>query len=421
MRIIIVSLLVLLSFKTMAQNNFKNLNDLYEKKEFFKFSRDIKTSGLGSWQNDYVHALFYNLVSNTAGSDSLIDLLMKMEIQDLNDSLKLTLLEASLHNAVNSYDYKKADNITNEILDKYASIYDSTELAETKNSQLIWQAASLLSPQTCEFKSNSEIKTSRDMAGLMNIPVTMNKISTDFIFDTGANFSVVTKSYAEKLKMIFLKGKIKVGSVTGGKVDSELAYAEEMLIGNMIFKNVLFLVLPDESLSFAGGLYTIDGIIGLPVIREMKEVHIMDNAVYVPKIAEKKEINNLVMDGFIPVINVVTGNDTLPFTFDTGARSTLLYKPYFEKFKADVTAKYKQEEIEVGGAGGTKKVKGYKLNNISLNIAGSTAILDEVSLIKEIMLDNSKYFYGNLGQDYMKQFDVMILNFESMYAEFKRK
>ncbi len=417
----LIIFIILFSFKTMAQNNFVYLSDLYEKKEFFKFSREIKTGGLSSWQNDYVHALYYNLVNNTAGSDSLIDLLMKAEVQDLNDSLKLTLLEASLHNAVNSYDYSKADDVTKEILSKYSSIYDSAEIAETKNSQLIWQAASSLSPQTCEFKSNSEIKTSRDMAGLMNIPVMMNKISTDFIFDTGANFSVVTKSYAEKLKMIILKGKIKVGSVTGEKVDSELAYTEEMQIGNMIFRNVLFLVLPDETLSFAGGLYTIDGIIGLPVIREMKEVHISESGLFIPKVAAKKEINNLVMDGFIPAINVVTGNDTLPFTFDTGARTTLLYKPFFEKFKSEITSKYEMEEIEVGGAGGTKTVKGYKLKDVALSIAGSKAVLDEVSLIKEIMLDNSKYFYGNLGQDYMKQFDVMILNFESMYAEFKRK
>lgn len=421
MKKLLILFIILFSFKTMAQDNFRYLNDLFEKRDFFTFNNNVKNSGLNGWQNDYLHALYYNLINNARASDSLISMLLRLDLPEINDSLKLTLLETSLSNAVNSYEYRKADLITIEILSKYSSQYDTTEIAEQKNSQLIWKAASLLSPQTCEFKSNTEIVTSRDMAGYINIPLTINGISAEFIFDTGANFSVVSISYAEKLKLKYLEGEIKVGATTGDKVTSRLAYAEKMKIGNMVLTNVLFLVIPDEMLSFAGGLYTIDGIVGLPVIREMNELHIMNDAIFVPKNAVKKNLNNLVMYGFNPVINVVTGKDTLPFTFDTGARTTLLYKPYFEKYKTAITAKYKQEEFEVNGAGSSKTVKGYKLNDVSLSVAGSEAVLDKVELANEILLDNSKYFYGNLGQDFMKQFDEMILNFESMYAEFKRK
>jgi hypothetical protein len=45
-------------------------------------------------------------------------------------------------------------------------------------------------------------------------------------------------------------------------------------------------------------------------------------------------------------------------------------------------------------------------------------VLEDISLVAEPILKHSEEYYGNLGQDFFKQFGEMTLNFESMYAEF---
>lgn len=402
----------------MSQDKFTELTELYEKKEFFRLYEYSKSSGLEGWQKQYIDAMTLSLFSRFSESNSNIDAILNANT--LSDSLTMQLLEIRLHNMVNTGNYKEASEITETLLTKYAALMDSTEKAEAENSGLIWKAASNIPAQTVEFKDNTNIETSRDMAGLMNLPLTLNGVAGEFVFDTGANFSVITKSYSEKHKVKILDAKIKVGGMTGNKMDSELGVAENLQIGNMVFRNVLLLVMPDEVLSFAGGLYKINGIIGFPVIREMKEIHLKKDGLYVPKTASQKDFRNLVLDGFMPVINVIQGADSLAFSFDTGAKKTILFPPYYEKFKQQIDGKYEVEDIDVGGAGESKTVKGYMLDKVTFKVGSNSADIEDIRLVKEQLLNDSKYFYGNLGQDYFGKFSEMIFNFESMYAEFKR-
>jgi predicted aspartyl protease len=404
-----------------SQDMFNKLTGMYEKKEFFKMYELSKNSGLEGWQRSYINAVSTSLFSRPGESNSLIDDLISIHSGSMTDSLLLNLYEIRLHNMVNLGKYKEAMEITDLVLSKYSSLIDSTEKDEMENSAVIWKAAMDVPPQSVEFKDNTTVSAKRDMAGLMNIPLSLNGVDADFVFDTGANFSVITRSYAIKHKVKILDGKIKVGGMTGNKMDSELGVAETLQIGNMVFHNVILLVMPDEVLSFAGGLYKINGIIGFPVIREMREIHFKGEEIFVPKTASKKDFKNLVLNGFMPVINVINGNDSLAFSFDTGAKKTILFTPYYEKYKGSIDSKYEPEEIEVGGAGESKKVQGFIIDKIILKIADSKAEINEVRLAKEKLLDDSKYFYGNLGQDFFNQFDEMILNFESMYVEFKNK
>ncbi len=332
----------------------------------------------------------------------------------------MKLLETRIKNSVNLYDYKDAVYSSEQIIGKFASLLDSNELTEMKNSLVIWKAAENLAVQTIEITGDSKIPVSKDMAGLINVPVNCREMTEDFIFDTGANFSVVSSSYAKKLKMKMLEGELLVGSVTGKKIKSRLAYAELIEIGNMKFRNVLFLVIPDESLTFAGGLYVINGIIGLPVIKEMKELHIRKDELFIPANQTYHALNNLLIDGFVPVIEVVNNNDSLAFTFDTGAKTTMLYSSYYQLNKKVIDSKYKPVEIEIGGAGGTIKVNGFKLNDLIFRIGTSRFRLDKVDLVSERIKDHDKSFYGNLGQDYMSEFSEMILNFKDMYVDFKK-
>ncbi|MBK9226240.1 MAG: retropepsin-like domain-containing protein [Ignavibacteria bacterium] len=73
------------------------------------------------------------------------------------------------------------------------------------NSGLIWKAASNLQPQEVSVRADSRIVVKKDIANLSNIGVILNGSPEQFIFDTGANFSTVSESYASKLHLSFLK------------------------------------------------------------------------------------------------------------------------------------------------------------------------------------------------------------------------
>lgn len=402
-----------------SQDMFSELNKMYEKKEFFKFYEKSKNSGLTGWKKSYIEVLSLSLFGKLNESNKAAGDLLSNFPNELNDSLSLRLYQVLLHNNVNLYNYSEASAITGIVLSKFEKIIEPKHKKDFENSGIIWKAAEKIQPQTVEFKADSKIETTRDLAGLMNVPVKLNSKDAVFVFDTGANFSTITESFAKKHGIRLLDGKIKVGTVTGDKVDSQLGVADELEIGNMFFKNVIFLVMPDEVLTFAGGMYKINGIVGFPVIREMNELHIAKTHIFIPQTASKKETRNLALDGFMPVINIIVGSDSLAFSFDTGAKTTILFPPYYEKYKTVIDSKYKEEDIEIEGAGGAKTIKGYIIDEINLKVIDSKARLEDVRLAKEEVIGDSKFFYGNLGQDFFKQFDEMILNFQSMYVEFK--
>jgi len=415
-----ILIMSLLAANIFSQTGFNDLLVLHENKDFFRLIRSSGSENPTGWQSKFIKSLVLNLQNKNAASNELINELLSANSSDMHDSLKMLLYETRLKNSVNMFNYKDAAYCSEVILQDYSSLVDSSELADIKNSLVIWKAAENLGLQTIQFTGDSKINTSKDLAGLTNIPVKCNGHTEDFVFDTGANFSVVSASYAKKLKMIMIGGGFEVGSVTGKQITSRLAYAELLEIGGMKISNVLFLVMPDESLSFAGGLYVINGIIGLPVIKEMKELHIRKNEIFVPAVTKTSSLGNLLIDGFIPVIEVINNNDSLAFTFDTGAKTTLLYSSYYKLNKSVIDSKYEPEEIEFAGAGGTIKLKGFVLNDLIFRIGTSRLRIDEIKLVAERIKDHDKSFYGNLGQDYMGEFSEMILNFEQLYVDFKK-
>ncbi|MGQ3089222.1 hypothetical protein, partial [Flavobacterium sp.] len=123
--------------------------------------------------------------------------------------------------------------------------------------------------------------------------------------------------------------------------------------------------------------------------------------------------SEMALDFLIPVIRI--GDEH--YTFDTGAVGTSLYPKYFEKHKDEIRSKYTGSDIEFGGAGGMTTKKGYIIT-FSPVIHGRSIDIKNVHLLTEAASDNDKFFYGNIGQDLIKQFDSMTISFRSMFIRF---
>ena len=78
----------------------------------------------------------------------------------------------------------------------------------------------------------------------------------------------------------------------------------------------------------------------------------------------------------------------------------------------------KVDSVESGGVGGNIKSKVYILPKIQLTIGEKMPELKDIAVRTTPAFKGQKY-NGNIGQDVIKQFNEMILNFESMYLLFK--
>jgi hypothetical protein len=95
-----------------------------------------------------------------------------------------------------------------------------------------------------------------------------------------------------------------------------------------------------------------------------------------------------------------------------------LYPPFFKKYEADIKAKYAPHNERVRGVGGYREIAGYLAKDIVVTFSGKRARYVKVPILIEHTNESSHYFYGNLGQDLVGQFERMTLNFESMSIVF---
>jgi len=263
------------------------------------------------------------------------------------------------------------------------------------------------------------VDISTDKAGLKNVEVKKNSYKDNFVFDSGANFSTITRSVAKKMGLEILEANFDVGAITGGQVKSNLAIADSLILGEAMFNNVVFLVFEDKDLSIEQINYHIQGILGFPEIRALQEIHLSSSKLKVFNNTKNCEKTNLAFDFLTPLVQGNYNEESIIFQFDTGANTSHLFENFYKKFQKNIDSKYKMKKLEIGGAGGIKEVDGFENIEIVFKIGNAEAELSKLDLI--VGINDKKYeaILGNLGQDYINQFDEMIINFNCPCLSFK--
>lgn len=179
---------------------------------------------------------------------------------------------------------------------------------------------------------------------------------------------------------------------------------------------MVFLVFPEESLSFNEGRYTIDAILGFPVINALENLRLVQGKTFFfSRAAPSAKKENLALDFLTPVVEVIQNDKSLAFTFDTGATTTALYEEYYLLNEEEIQRLGTRDSINLGGAGGSVKIPVYKAP-FEGAIGDSEFRLEAASIHLKEQADN-RGIYGNLGQDVLKQFDTLSLDFRNMRIE----
>ncbi len=395
---------------------FSQILTLVQQRDFFSARRLLADNGekLSRFHRLLVESFVCNAFNKPDMSNSKIDTLLDCFTQHLPDTLKMELHSLKLDNSVKLFDYRKAKIEADLIIREYQNFLSKDDIDDYKNSLAIWSTVEQIPPQQVNIMEDVAIKMKKDKAGLNTIPVSSSGISIDFIFDTGANLSTISRSNAKKFSMELLPGHIDVLAGTGKKVDAQLACCKTMTIDNVQVRNALFLVFNDSDLAISGTDYSIQGIIGYPVITALKEIQISrEGYLRIPKKTTSSEEKNLAFVQMTPIIEI----DGLYYNFDTGANKTMLFKRYFDKYKADITKRNKEHKIQYAGIGGMGTYNGYYIN-FSPSIQGKEVILKKIAVILQEFQFHWKYMYGNIGKDLINKFEKVTLNFDDMYVKF---
>lgn len=403
------------AFAQTPAQSFDEIYNLIEKKNFFKASEIYfeNKSALNVTHQLLIEASLDNAFNKLHESNKKIDQLLKTNA-NLGESLALHLYFLKEDNSVKLFEYKDAKKALAVILSDYKKLLSKDEIKDTKNSLKIWTALENAPKQTVKILQSDSLKMEKDKVGLNNLRISGLRDTIDFIFDTGANLSTVPKSTAQKMGMKIISGNIQVGTITGEKVSAQMAVCPQFHLGNIEVQNAVFLVLDDKQLSFPEIGYQIHGILGFPVIEALQEIQLTQDGYFIV-LKEETQINeqpNMAMDGLTPLIYI----DGKHYSFDTGADNSMFYHTYYLENQTEIDQKYTPTKFSFGGAAGHKEFEGFLISK-DLDILGKKAQLTEIQLLKEKIKENENV-YGNIGQDVIKQFNKMTLNFNKMFIRF---
>lgn len=405
---------------TNNPGSVKKLQSLLSRDEYFKLDAQFKLlkDSIDDENRLYFKAYLDNAFNRNEDCVKAVDSLLKQPALKLTDSVKSALKQLQGDSYFKTYQYAKAAQCDSDILKRYKHALHKDVIDDINNDLLIRNGLKNTPAQQTVIKNNTTIPWKKDKIGLIEIPFTTHAQTFDAIFDTRANISSITQTYAKKLGLHILDVSYNEGSgATGIQFKTGMGIADSLYIGDVLVRNVVFQVMPDSILYIAQVKFQLNVVIGFPVIEQLQEVHIFSNGkMTIPLTPTKSDIHNFALNGLDPVIALRTGNDTLAFNFDSGASSSVLYAAYFEKYKASILKTGAKKTVGFGGAGGAQKKEVYVIPRLNLTLGSKTLAVDSVSVLTKQITPGEK-FYGNIGQDFTNKFNEMTYNFKDMYIK----
>jgi len=315
------------------------------------------------------------------------------------------------------YRYKDA---TEEytILKKYAADMDPAEMDEIKDDTGVLAVMSDYPPQKIERGAAERVKTQRSAIGTIDATLKVNGVEGDWILDTGANLSCVTKSFAKRLGLKVSEGAGQTkGGTNGLENPVHLALLPELDFAGAKIRNVVVMVFDDANLNInlgEGKTYQIEGIIGYPVFRALGASTFAKDGYFEAREARQGAgFSRIFMNRLNVLVQGEVERKKLLFSFDTGASDSEFTKKYFDAFPGQFKD-LKSKDMDTGGAGGTTHYVAYELPTARMEIGGEDVELSKVMVLTSLVGTGLDELYGNLGQDLIGQFGSFTVDFGRM-------
>jgi predicted aspartyl protease len=296
----------------------------------------------------------------------------------------------------------------------------SDQVNDVKDDLRYARANLTVPPVTVTVKSLDPTPLVRDAMDLPRVSTSINGQHIDAIIDTGASNCVVAVSTAKRLHLQMLNFEGGVAA-DGRQVGARFAVADALLVAGHEFRNVPFIVLPDQAVSVPldhGVVGKLEPIVGLSVLRKLGRIEIVQHAGQeILRVGGRSTTDmppNLLLPEGLPIVLAYTepAGVELRMSLDTGANRTALAPAALAAYPA------------LAGNAGQGRVATASAAGISSNEAGSiiaqlTLRIGTVAtpLARVPVAPGPEHCEGTLGQDVFRSGGGYVLDFDRMTVE----
>jgi predicted aspartyl protease len=327
-------------------------------------------------------------------------------------------LEALADDYNKSFRYGDAARSYDDLLAHFANQMSGPQLQGTKDDAGVAHLLRGAPAQTIAWQGPTRLKTGRNPIGSVVTDLTVNGVRGPWLLDTGANVSVVSRSFARRIGVKPLPGFGQtMAGITGIENPLQAAVLPTLQMGGATLHNVVVLILDDANLKISMGkqAYQINAIVGYPVFQALGAITFSHAGGFEAGDTARRSATGtrMYMKLLMPVIECGVEDHDLPFSFDTGASGTNLSIRYYERFRGEA-GMWKKGENKSFGAGGLRRREIYLQPKLDLVVGDKTATLRRVPIFTVRMGSDIDELYGNLGQDLVAGFESFTLDFSAM-------
>lgn len=397
---------------TADQSAAENWMALYQQRDFFSLRDALAAAGPAAAadpQLQFLRAAVQHAFNRPAASEEALAAVL--EHGEATALLRRQALLLRLQNLVRLFRYDDAARVADQLLSLPDGSLSQEQRADVSNMRKLTLALAGVPPQRLVARAPVVLDYGSDG----RVDMRIGEFDLRVPFDTGANLSVLMRSEAGRLGVEIRPAGIEVGTSTDMKVSADLGVARRVQIGPLEFSDVVFLVFPDELLTFPDG-YVIEGIIGFPLIEAMGEVRFRRGGLLeIPAEVSAGGDQNLALDQLEPLVRVGYEDEWLVCRLDTGADDTVFYEPFYRRHAALFEPLGSPTEERSGGVGGIRSVQAYTLPEIAFELGGARVVLNAVRAYTTPITDQeSNDLDCNIGRTAVADFAGYTINFRSM-------
>lgn len=394
-----------------ANSDADRLYLLLHQKQYLELESKLPNAHLTGPDAGFFHGVLANRKNRVQESIQFLEPLAKTLALELRSEQEMETLRTLADDYCKIFDYAKAEEAFSKVLLRYSDSLSARQRRSINDRLEEMRILRDAPPQTVELNGAFVVAASRNLMGLLEVPIDANGHNESWVLDTGANTSVVTETTARRIGIQLLEGTAHTGDISGLPVSYRIGILSQLKIGTAVLRNVELPVTSDKNLNFGG--FQIQGIVGFPVQAALRKITFTSGHMAFNADSENDVSSEMFMEEQTPTVSAQIGETTRLFSLDTGATGSMFSVRLYHALASRLAAG-KRRKMDINGAGGTHYVHGYDLKNLPLQIGGQRAVLNKASIVSEPTESGLDDFFGNIGQDVLGSFKSYTIDFNKM-------
>jgi hypothetical protein len=278
------------------------------------------------------------------------------------------------------------------------------------------RALANIPPMHGEIARTAEVPIERNVLRLPQALLYINGQRQDAVLDPGAPNSVVAESAARRLGLRLLDRTGQLANLAPGNLPVRFAVADTLKFAGADFREVVFIVIADDALTFAdaGGPVKIEATLGLAVMRRLGRLEFViteegERLRRRSTRAGNRSSSNMILAGSQPIalVNVEGTAATLRMALDSGAIRSSLTRFGASEFPTLMASAISQENRNPGSGGATQVIPRMvlKLGEENVRVANIP------------VAGGPPCCHGVIGQDVLRSRAGYIIDFDAMRLE----